>query len=126
MRGKRHRQRDAAHRLRRGAALAHGVRALFGGLGWRGLADWKQKPKPLTYGNGVTMKAIVLDGWHLEEHDDILGHRHLAVFVGPDALQRATEFIGTLPKHDTGRYWLDACCPEEDAHCSDCGCPSAG
>jgi hypothetical protein len=71
------------------------------------------------------MKAIVLDGWHLEEHDGVLGHKWLAEFVGADAPQRASEFIETLPSHLPGRYWIDACCPEEDAHCDDCGCDDA-
>jgi hypothetical protein len=64
------------------------------------------------------MKAVVLDGDVIEG----TGHKVLREFVGTDAEQQAAAFIDTLPDHDRGRYWLDACIPVEDAHCDDCGC----
>lgn len=67
------------------------------------------------------MKAIVLDGQVFSGG----GHLRLAEFVGPDAPEQAANYIGTLPDHLSGRYWLDACIPQEDAHCDDCGCSSS-
>ena len=51
------------------------------------------------------------------------GHLVMRMFEGPDAAEKASEYIGTLPEYETGRYWLDACVPAEDCHVEDCGCP---
>lgn len=65
------------------------------------------------------MKAVVLDGETLVGN----GHLVLRTFEGEDAAQKASEFIGTLEGHERGRYWLDACIPDEEVHVEDCGCP---
>jgi len=45
----------------------------------------------------------------------------LQEFIGPNAYQDAVTFIGTLPGHERGRYWLDRCISGE-GHIKGCDC----
>lgn len=65
------------------------------------------------------MKAIVVDTQGCKAGDRA---RVLAQFHGADSPAMAAAWIGTLPGHETGRYGLDACHPDDDVHVTDCGC----
>ena len=71
------------------------------------------------------MKAIVLDSDAKIPYQTPggtgYGHRILREFLGPQAYEEAVAFIGTLPDHERGRYWLDRCITGE-GHCQGCDC----
>ena len=64
------------------------------------------------------MRAVVTDDKKITDNKVAV----LRVFDGEDAVTQAEGFIDGLPDAASGRYGIDACIPDEDAHCDGCDC----